>query len=77
LVRAAGLVIVRQRSATAGGFFFLPLEDECGIFTRTARTRSSKSLNRNGVAIKARPGGHFALCLMISSLYPLARMTRS
>src|SRR5262249_17986290 len=31
LVRAAGLVIVRQRPATARGFFFVTLEDESGL----------------------------------------------
>ncbi len=31
LVRAAGLVIVRQRPATARGFFFMTLEDETGL----------------------------------------------
>ena len=31
LVHAAGLVIVRQRPATARGFFFLTLEDESGL----------------------------------------------
>ncbi len=31
LVRAAGLIIVRQRPATARGFFFMTLEDETGL----------------------------------------------
>jgi error-prone DNA polymerase len=31
LVRTAGLVIVRQRPATARGFFFMTLEDESGL----------------------------------------------
>ncbi len=31
LVRAAGLIIVRQRPATARGFFFMTLEDESGL----------------------------------------------
>ena len=31
LVRAAGLIIVRQRPATARGFFFMTVEDETGL----------------------------------------------
>jgi error-prone DNA polymerase len=76
-VRTAGLVIVRQRPATAKGFTFVGLEDETGrldvIVTPRLYEREREIINRNGIlAVVGRLGVEDGVVnLRAETFYPL------